>query len=205
MRMWGWLVRDWQWPAAALFAGLFLLAIFPVYAAAAGLAGALVFIQLPIYMLHQWEEHAGDRFRLYVNRVVGAGLPVLTPRAAFWINSLGVWGVDLVAVYLAWLIAPSAGLVAGYMALVNAAAHIVQAVARREYNPGLVTAVLLFLPAGGWCVWEVGAGVGSHLIGLAAALAFNAVFIGHVLWRLKRLRQSAGSRAANDRAAPSTS
>jgi hypothetical protein len=203
--MWTWLVRDWHWPAAALFAGVFLFTVLPVYAAAVGLAQALVFVQLPIYMLHQWEEHAGDRFRLYVNRVVGAGLPVLNPAAAFWINSLGVWGVDLVAIYLAWLITPSAGLVAGYLALVNAAAHIVQAVARREYNPGLVTAVLLLLPAGGWCVWEVGSSVGAHLIGLAAALALNAFFIGYILWRLKRLRHSAGSNAAADRAATSAS
>jgi hypothetical protein len=199
--MWRWLVREWQWPAATLFAGLFLLAILPVFAAATGIAVALVFVQLPIYMLHQWEEHAGDRFRLYVNRIIGGGRPVLTPGATFWINSLGVWAVNLVAVYLAWLIAPSAGVVAGYLSLINAAAHIVQAIARREYNPGLVTAIILFLPAGGWCVWEVGSSVGAHALGLGAALAVHAVIITYVVWRVKLLSRTAAPGAETGQAA----
>ncbi len=195
--MWGWLVRDWQWPAASLFAGLFLLAIVPVFAAATGLAMALVFVQLPIYMLHQFEEHAGDRFRQYVNRVVGAGQPVLTRGATFWINSLGVWAVELGAIYLAWWIAPSAGLVAGYMALVNVAPHLVQVVVRKEYNPGLVTAILLLIPGGGWCVWEAGSGVWSHVFGLGAALAVHAVIIGYIVWCVKRFSQITKHKSAN--------
>ena len=90
-----WLVGQWQWPAAALFAAAFLLAMTPLFADRIGLALTLVYVQLPLYMLHQWEEHAGDRFRLHINRVFGGGREVLTPIATFWINSLGVWGIDL--------------------------------------------------------------------------------------------------------------
>ena len=39
--MWHWLVREWHWPAAALFAGLFLLAIVPVMAVLAGMPSRL--------------------------------------------------------------------------------------------------------------------------------------------------------------------
>src|SRR5690606_6727990 len=132
----------------------------PPFAASAGPGLALVFLQLPVYMIHQWEEHAGDRFRRHANELIGGGREVLTPSAVFWINSAGVWGVDLAALYLAWAVAPPAGLVAGYLALVNAVLHGAPAVARRAYNPGLVTAVVLFLPLGGWCVATVGAGAG---------------------------------------------
>ena len=191
--MWGWLVRDRQWPAASLFAAVFLLAILPPFASSAGTALALVFVQLPIYLVHQWEEHAGDRFRQYVNRVIGGGRELLTPGLTFWINCLGVWVVDLVALYLAWAVAPAAGLVAGYMALVNAVVHITQAVVRQEYNPGLGTAVVLFLPVGGWCVWEVGAGVGTwaHVIGLGAAIGGHAVIFACLAARRARLLKSA--------------
>jgi hypothetical protein len=61
--MWCWLVREWQWPSAALFAAGFLLVAFPPFAAIGGTAVASVFGQLSIYMLHQAEEHRGDRFR----------------------------------------------------------------------------------------------------------------------------------------------
>ena len=190
--MWTWLVREWQWPTAALFAGVMLLAVLPPVAFFAGTAVALVFAQLPIYMLHQYEEHAGDRFRRYINATLGGGREALTPGATFWINSLGVWAVDVLALYLAWLVAPSAGLVAGYLPLVNALAHIGPTLARREYNPGLVTAVVLFLPAGGWCVYETGSGDGfwPHAAGLAGAIAIHAAIVGYVVRRLARLRKS---------------
>lgn len=187
--MWRWLVRDWQWPYAALFAAVFLLALLPFVAAHVGVALTLVFIQLPIYMIHQWEEHTGDRFRQYANRTVGGGREALTPAATFWINSLGVWGVDLAALYLAWKVETAAGLVAGYLAVVNAVLHIGPAIVRREYNPGLVTAAGLFLPFGGWCVWQVGSDCGwlPHVIGLAAAVGVHVVVVGWVASRLARL------------------
>src|SRR5215813_14043384 len=100
--MWRWLVCDWQWPAAAVFAGVFLLTLVPLFAGLAGAALTLVYVQLPVYLLHQGEEHIGDRFRLYVNRAVGGGREALTPAATFWINSLGVWVYNLVFLYLAW-------------------------------------------------------------------------------------------------------
>jgi Protein of unknown function with HXXEE motif len=187
--MWNWLVRDWQWPGAALFAAVFLILLIPVIASQGDLALALVFAQLPIYMLHQGEEHIGDRFRNYVNRIVGRGREVLSPTATFWINALGVWGVDLTALYLAWGIDRSVGLAAGYLTVVNACLHIVQGGLRREYNPGLVTAILLFLPAGGWCVAHVGreAGLVSHLIGIAVALGVHVAVVIPVVRHAKSL------------------
>jgi hypothetical protein len=200
--MWNWLVRQWQWPVATLFAAWFLLAILPIVVASAGWPLALVFVQLPLYMLHQWEEHRGDRFRLYANRVIGGGREALTRRATFWINCLGVWAVDLAAIYLAWTFGPGAGLVAGYLAVVNSILHIGPAIARREYNPGLVTALVLFLPIGGWCIAQSGAGAGLwlHAIALAAAVGVHLVVVAHVAWRMRKMevQQTSESSTAFD-------
>src|SRR5690606_31604719 len=121
-----WLVRKWQWPYAALFTSMFLLALAPLWHSFAGLALTLVFLQLPVYLIHQFEEHAEDRFRNFLNRVIGHGRELLTPSATFWINSLGVWFVNLTALYLAWGVELSLGLMAGYLCVVNGVAHLMQ-------------------------------------------------------------------------------
>ena len=193
--MWTWLVRDWHWPAAALFTSLFLLALTPMIAASAGLALTLIFLQVPLYMIHQFEEHTGDRFRLYINRTIGGGREALTPAATFWINSLGVWAVDLVAVYLAWFVGPAWGLAAGYLAVVNALPHIGMTIKHREYNPGVITAALLFLPLGGWCILQAGAGASwtFHLSALAVAIGVHVAIVIHVARRLAKLSKIGSS------------
>ena len=157
----GWLVGGWHWPTASLFTAGFLLLLAPAWFSVMGLALTLVYLQLPVYMLHQWEEHRGDRFRAYINRVIGGGREALTPTATFWINALGVWAVDLAALYLAGFVDLALGLVAVYLPLVNAVGHLGPAVARREYNPGLWTSAALFLPLGGWGLYEVAAASGA--------------------------------------------
>jgi hypothetical protein len=188
--MWRWLVQEWQWPFASLFAAVFLLVLLPPFAWIAGLAVGLIFAQLPIYLLHQWEEHRGDRFRSYVNRVIAGNRELLTPGITFWINCLCVWVVDLVAIYLAIFISPAAGLMAGYLTLANAVVHIIQAAIRREYNPGLATALFLFLPIGGWCLWEVKASLIDHVIGFGLAVGGHAAIVLFLARRLMSLRSS---------------
>ncbi len=179
-----WLVTQWQWPYATAFAALFLAALAPVIAHAAGWAVALVYAQLPLYMLHQLEEHRGDAFRKFVNATIGKGREVLSPNATFVINSLGVWGVDLAALYLAVFINPGWGLMAIYLPLVNALGHAAQGIALRRYNPGLWSAVFGFVPIAGVSLWIVTKW--SHptpvmqATGLAVAIGVHALIIIHV-------------------------
>jgi hypothetical protein len=195
-----WLVEEWQWPSAALFAAGFLLALTPLWGWQFGLPLTLLYLQLPLYMLHQWEEHTGDRFRQHFNRTIAGGREALTPLATFWINSLGVWGFDLAALYLAWGVRPALGLAAGYLAVVNATVHVAAAIRRREYNPGLWTALALFLPFGTWCLASVSlaslAGLADHLIGLAAAVAVHGAIILHVVRRARALAHAGTSPVA---------
>ena len=77
------------------------------------------------------------------------------------------------------------GLIAAYLLLLNAAIHIAQAIAARTNNPGLVTAILLFLPAGWNCLWSVRAsGFGTplmHGIGATVAIGVHAAIAAAVL------------------------
>jgi hypothetical protein len=193
-RVLNWLVNKWQWPYAALFTAGFLAVLSPLVFRFAGWPLGLVFLQLPIYMLHQYEEHAGDRFRLWVNNMIGHGRDVLTPIATFWINSLLVWLLDLVALYLATFVDLSLGLIAIYLPMLNACGHIVPAIAQRRYNPGLITSIVVFLPIGLLSTVIVSRAAGcdlqDHLLALGVAIAVHATIIAHVRRRISLLSQS---------------
>lgn len=173
--MWARLTRWWVY--GGVLAGALLLALAPALAVDWSLAVTLVFLSLPVYMIHQYEEHDDDRFRVFFNEAIGGGREVLSPAAVFFINVPGVWGVNLVAFYLAWAVSPGLGLIAVYLILVNALVHIAHGVAFKRYNPGLGTAIALFLPFGGYCVHvlgQAGATLAEHLLGLGIAIAIHA-------------------------------
>lgn len=184
-----WLLRQWQY--AGFLTGIILLILLPLWASETGLVLALVYLQLPLYMLHQLEEHAGDRFRRFVNDRMAGGRDALTPGATLVINVVGVWMVDVIALYLSFFVNPGFGLIAVYLSVVNAIVHLVAAVALRAYNPGLWTALFLFLPLGVWSLYvltSAGAGVGPHAIGLIVAVGIHAMIMAHVRRRISKMR-----------------
>lgn len=188
------MTKDWflhNWMYAGIVAGVFLFAIVPLVAGTWSLPLVLVYLLLPVYMVHQLEEHHDDRFRSWVNGVMFGGRDVLTTPAVVVINVVGVWGVDLAAVYLAAFVDIGLGLIAVYLALVNGITHIVAAVVKRAYNPGLGTSVVLFLPVGLWALAAVsavpGVGPADQAIGLGAALLIHAAIIVHVKRRAAAL------------------
>jgi len=178
--MFGRLIPNWVY--GGFLAGLLLLFISPVLVRS--WSGPLVatFLCLPAYMIHQYEEHDNDRFRLYVNQKIGRD--ALSPLAVFVINVPGVWGIVGLSQVLAATMRVGFGLIAMYLIVLNGAIHVIQAVLAREYNPGLGTAVALFLPLGGYGIASVQqAGGGSlfmHLTGVLVALGIHVAIIVHV-------------------------
>jgi hypothetical protein len=160
-----------------------LLALFPLLTVGWPETLRLTFLFLPLYMMHQYEEHDADRFRLFVNALIGGGREVLTPAAVFVINVPGVWGVIALATYLSAWVAPGLGLIAVYLAVVNALAHVGQAVLLRRYNPGLGTAVAVFLPVGVYTIDRFdAAGAGGwawQAVGIGSAVAIHIAIIGY--------------------------
>ena len=177
------------WVYGGFLAGILVLVLLPEFARHWSLAVLAVFIQLPVYMLHQFEEHDNDRFRRFVNGSMGGGQEVLTPLAVFVINVPGVWGVNAAAFYLAAYASLGYGLIAVYLTLVNGIVHIVYSVIFRAYNPGVATAVLLFLPASvfglvtlqqtGTIEWY------HHLLGVLVAIGIHVAIVAHVKSRAR--------------------
>jgi hypothetical protein len=70
-----WLNR--HWVAAALCMAIVLALLMPILAEQRPSAWLLIFAMLPAYMFHQVEEHAVDRFRVFVNQRVFHGVEAL--------------------------------------------------------------------------------------------------------------------------------
>lgn len=113
---------------------------------------------LVAYIMHQYEEHWIDLFGKhyaflgYINNIFAnfggceRGTPCpLTPAGIFVINTSLVWLVGVVALWRAPThMFPALAMAA--IAFVNAVSHIGAAVLKWEYNPGLLTAIVLFIP-----------------------------------------------------------
>jgi hypothetical protein len=112
---------------------------------------------LVLYMVHQVEEHLRPGgFRQFTNA------HIFRSGSDDWPVSIG--GVAFVNVGMVWLPVALAviwpgplrwvGLVWIGLTLVNAVTHIVASLRFRAYNPGLVTAIVLFLPFTIWALWR---------------------------------------------------
>ena len=189
------------WVYGGLLAGVLLLALYPLLTLGWPLPLAATFLLLPAYMIHQYEEHDDDRFRRFFNATIGQGFDVLSPSVVFITNVPGVWGVIALSLYGAAHLGLGWALVAVYLALVNAFVHVVHAIIFRRYNPGLTTAVAVFLPLGFHelhLIDEAGAGtVVSHAIGLVIAITIHAALLVLVRRKLAVMRRAQLSMAAH--------
>ncbi|QFR31932.1 HXXEE domain-containing protein [Ancylobacter sp. TS-1] len=187
-------LRNWlagHWVAGAGFMAAALLAATPLLAALAPLPLLLLFLHSPGYMIHQVEEHTGDRFRRFANARVFGGREGLSTPAVLVINVGAVWLINLAALYAALAWGAGYGLVAPYAMLVNALTHLGARVRLGVYNPGLATAVALFLPLSLATLIVIGmepeVGWRFHAAGLAGAVLLHLAIVAHVALRLRRL------------------
>jgi hypothetical protein len=147
---------------------------------------------LPAYMLHQFEEHGIDvlgehyAFLAALCRQLGYS-PDACPADAPFVLAVNV-GTVWIAGGLAIVFRNrnvAVGTVAFGVPLINAFIHIGTAIANRAYNPGVLTAVVLFLPL---CFYALrtlkprllpvlGCGVATHVVLIAGILGYAHGFI----------------------------
>jgi hypothetical protein len=156
-----------------------------------------------IYLVHQFEEHGIDAeggryaFRGFLCANLGVADPATCPVPYSFITSVNIAAV--------WLAGPAAALLGrrwpalalAYFSIpfVNMFAHVGPAIAQGGYNPGVVTAIVLFLPLSIWAFhvalkrddlgWRaviatVVAGIVLHAILLGSLKAYIAGAIGVV-------------------------
>lgn len=188
-----WLETDWY--RAGAVAAVLLLALVPVWLHVGSTTLVIVYLQLPLYMIHQVEEHRGDAFRTFFNLRIASGRDALTPRAVLVINVLGVWLVDIVVIYMAAFVDLSWGSFAVALAIVNGIVHIGAAIILRRYNPGLITGVVLFLGLGGWSLAMISAASDIQPAILISAFLFaiatHLAILVHVRRRISSLEGGA--------------
>ena len=155
----GFLIQHWM-KVGTYAAPFLLLTYFATTSRKPELADPLFMavILLVVYIVHQFEEHwidlFGNEYAFYayinglVRSAVGSNDPdfvALTPGAIYVINTTLVWFVGVIAIVRApYHLFPALAL-AG-ITLVNGVTHIVMGAVRLEYNPGLLTSLVLFVP-----------------------------------------------------------
>lgn len=180
-----------NWSYAGLTVAVFLVLMVPLVWASWSPVLVLALLQLPAYMGHQVEEYFHDNFRNYLNNKVAHGREALNRQSVLFVNIVGIWVVDLMVLYLTHFVRPGLILIAAYLTLVNAAIHMLLAALNRSYNPGLITAILLLLPAGATGVWVAvrthQAARSDHLLGLGIALLIHLLIVLHIYRRVKQV------------------
>lgn len=138
----------------------------------------LAVLGIPLYMIHQVEEHGVDlhgaayAFRGALCGQLGYPEAMVCPIPLSFITAVNVgsvWGATALAAILGRrnrLLALSA-----YgIPLVNGVIHLAGAIRELDYNPGLLTGTLLFLPVSLWAL-HVGRQGGIGRLGIAAIVA----------------------------------
>jgi hypothetical protein len=110
----------------------------------------LIWMQIPIYLLHQFEEHTWNGFKNYINKKVfkvKKGDFPLNDKNIFWINIPIIWilmpifaGLSSVNIMF--------GLWIPYFAVFNSLTHVIVSIRNQEYNPGLLVSLVLGIPVG---------------------------------------------------------
>jgi hypothetical protein len=151
----------------------------------------LIWLQVPVYLLHQFEEHAWPGgFGRFVNKIVfkqESGGP-LDERSLFWINIPIVWiGFPIFAALST--ISIGLGIWIIYLSLINGIFHILVGLRLRRYNPGLILSLLGNVPLSIYTLVRLPdlepISSTSHIIGIAIALAVQVGLVAFVIKKSK--------------------
>ena len=99
--------------------------------------------------------------------------------ANVWIiNVVFVWFFLLAVFYLGSL-DPSWGVLAAYLLAINGLVHLAWAIVFRKYNPGLWTAIVLFIPCAIWIFAATSATPVIHVVSVITVIVLHA---GILIW-----------------------
>ena len=144
------------------------------------------FINIPLYLFHQTEEHLWPGgFKHYVNHVINKlpeGKETLTDIKVFWVNVLLVWVAFIVFGALS-LVNIGFGLLIIVFSIINCLTHMVQGARRKEWNPGLGMASLQFVISI-YAAYFVTANGLSHPVIWWIATVFLSAFVHVLVFRI---------------------
>jgi hypothetical protein len=177
-----WLIAN--WPKSTIFLAIYTATLLTLYLMPTNLALYLIWIQVPVYFLHQFEEYVfpGGFMAFFNAHVLASNRPdfPLDAVASFYINV----PIIFVAFPLSALLAGSYGIAVGvwtvYFSMINAASHVGMFF-KSGYNPGLAVSVVLNIPVGLFAIgyffvhdtvsWQ------AHAIGLLIGLGVQGALM----------------------------
>ncbi len=153
----------------------------------------LIWAQFPIYLIHEFEEHAyPGGFKDFINKHIFKA-EILNDKNVFWINIPAIWILFPLGALLAQNVNPSIGCILPAFGLFNATLHIALFLIKRKYNPGLLISLFVNYPTGIFTIWLM-----HHLHLLTGWTLFYSsgiAFVSHIgivfyaMKHLKKLRQ----------------
>lgn len=143
----------------------------------------LVWMQFPFYLVHEFEEHVyPGKFKTFFNQIIldsnRIDFPLSTANV-FWINILAIWFLFPIVALLTQHISPIYGVLLPMVSILNASLHIIFAIVKRKYNPGLLTSIFLLYPTSIYTFYIL---YQSHLLQWANTVySFLFAFLAHAL------------------------
>lgn len=146
--MTNWLYKNWA--KLSVLIAIIVMAFIYIFIKSENIVLFLIWMQIPIYLLHQFEEHAWNGFKNYINKKVfkvEEGDFPLNEKNIFWINIPIIWILmPIFAVLSSFNVI--FGIWIPYFAVFNSLSHLIFAIRKREYNPGLIVSLILGIPVG---------------------------------------------------------
>lgn len=141
------LAENQNWAKATPWMGIIsAILLFTFYSPSQAMFWA--FINIPLYLFHQAEEHyKPGGFKRYINQVINnlpEGEEKLTDLQIFWINIGLVWIAFTIFSILSFYNI-GFGLFIIIFSIINCLTHIFQGIKMRGWNPGLIAASMQFL------------------------------------------------------------
>lgn len=144
-----WLIAN--WPKSTIFLAIYTAILLTWYLMPTDFALYLIWIQVPVYFLHQFEEYVfpGGFMAFFNTRVLGSDRPdfPLDAVASFYINIPIIFVAFPLSALLAGRFGIAIGLWTAYFSVINAASHVGMFF-KLGYNPGLFFSVVLNIPVG---------------------------------------------------------
>lgn len=140
-----------NWPKATIFLAVYITLLLVLFVREENYALYLIWLQTPIYFLHQFEEYVfpGGFLKFFNRKMLKSPQDEfpLDKTATFYINVPIIFVALPVSALLATKVNFTLGVWTAAFSAVNAFSHIIMAI-RFKYNPGLVVSVFVNIPIG---------------------------------------------------------
>lgn len=176
-----WFIKNWF--NSTIFLAVYLTILLVLFVMKENFALFLIWIQLPVYFIHEFEEYIlpGGFTKFFNTKMLGSpkGDWPLTDTVSFWINGSVIFFAFPLSGVLATVFGLSFGIWCAYFSFINAFGHVVMTIRFKKYNPGFLVSLLLNIPVAVYTVYYFILNnlipESAHIIGTLIGLAVQAV------------------------------